>query len=111
VLPPARYPLRDFWATIRVELRVPVEIKDPDDSAPTFAAGYYRIFGIRATSDTVRGLMEAEVGEDIVVWSDSSWEEIDLNTLERTIEERIADVEGEGIWYRSGRVFFSDSEQ
>jgi len=109
-LPHPLAPLRDYWVKVRVALYEPrpPEGNDPDDLP---AVGFLRLFGIRADPLALRGMIESEVFEEGTIdWADSTTEEIDLASLEKVVRERIIPIEGAGVWYRSGHLYFADEE-
>lgn len=98
----------DFWATVHVKFTVPMP--DQDDPAATPVQGYCRSFGVRALPTRVHLVVTEAVKDGIVDWEKTEWELVDPTTLEKAIKSRIVGVEGEGIWYESGRVLYADPD-
>ena len=107
-LPPALAGLGDFWATVHV--RFLVALPDADDPAASPARGYYRNFGIRAAPERVRAVLAGLVSDGVIDWSDTKWDLVDAEDLDRRVKSRSEAVEGEGIWYKSGRVLYADPD-
>jgi hypothetical protein len=98
----------DHWATIHVRLHSPIHDVDDPTGIPT--QGYYRVFGLRAAPNRVRELLTSAVPDGAIDWSDSECRVVDPETLDQTIQRQIRPVVVEGIWYRSGHVFYADSD-
>lgn len=43
-------------------------------------------------------------------WMETEWDLVDAAGLEQDVRSHIEAVEGEGIWYKSGRVFYADPD-
>lgn len=77
--------------------------------------GYFRNFGVRATPDRIRPVIEeavatAELAGDIA-WAESKWDPVDVTSLDDSVRSRIVPVAGEGVWYMSGRMFFPEETE
>ncbi len=94
-------PLRDHWVVLRVILHTPIEV--PGEA---HAVGYYRNLGVRCAPERLKGVLETEVQADTIVWDKTKWSEVVIDELDEIVRERTIPVKGEGIWYRSGRLFF-----
>jgi hypothetical protein len=102
--PPA--PLDDFWVKVCVELRTPLPTTDQD----FVLTGYFQSFGIRCHPAHVRPFLTAHIDDGPIRWDLSEVDRVDVTAgFDPDIEERIVPVVGKGIWYRSGRAFFSES--
>ena len=100
---------REYWAKVCVSLHQPlVHEHDEDDEV---VVGYWRLFGLRGPAERVRPILEAEIEDGAIEWSDSTWYEIDPQALDETIRARVLPLTGEGIWYRSGRMFCPAEQQ
>ena len=108
ILPPAPPGLSDFWATVHVKLAIP--IADENDPSATPTQGYYRNFGIRAAPDRVATVLRSSVADGTIDWDDTEFDLVVVETLERAVRKRIEPTEGEGIWYKSARVFYADPD-
>ena len=109
VLGEPQEPLRDFWVSAEVRLSTPIDVVDEDESRPVI--GYIRNFGIRATHERLSSVVTAEITDGRVLWDHTEWYEIDPSTLDSVIRKRILPVDGEGIWYRSGRAFYPEDDE
>lgn len=98
--------LSDFWCLVHVKLFKPIE--EPVSLEGTPIQGYWRQLGIRAAPERVQTLIAGAVNDGAVVWGDTEWELVDPRGLDRKIRARIEPVQGEGIWFESGRVFHAD---
>lgn len=100
-------PLRDYSLNVRVELATPLPIEG--SSAPP-AVGYYLRLGVRSTPERLRSFVESAITDGAVRWDDSTSEETRPNAWETSLRKRLTPVDGEGIWYRSGRSLFPRDE-
>jgi hypothetical protein len=107
-LPPPAGGQRDFWVTVHVRFSKP--IYDVDDPLEPPVQGYYRNFGVRCAPGSLHALIEAAVDDGTVVWADTEWREVDPGSLDRGIRRRVVAVEGEGLWYSSGRILYADTD-
>lgn len=107
-LAPAPPGLGDFWATVHVKLAAPVS--DTSDPGATPTQGYYRSFGIRAAPDRVPAILQAAISDGAIEWNDTEWDLVEAGKLERAIRKQIEPIQGEGVWYKSGRVFYADPD-
>ena len=94
--------------TVHVKFRVP--LTDPDDPAGTPAQGYFQNLGIRAVPARVPVILTETFTDGVIEWTETEWELVDLSNLDRAIRRNIEPVEGEGIWYRSGRALYADDD-
>jgi hypothetical protein len=100
-------PLLDYLAAVCVVLAEPLPNEDAEDPADRLIIGYYRNFGLRSLPDRVRDLVEKLPDDGEVHWGETEWSETDPWRLDAVIQRQIAPVKGEGVWYTSGRVFFT----
>jgi hypothetical protein len=97
-------PLQDFTVTVCV---IPGENRReawPDDQA----VGFYRNFGLRASPDRLRSLLEAQTPEGRIRWDRTDWQRVSPEDIDPDIMRLVTPVENEGVWYKSGHVFFSE---
>jgi hypothetical protein len=96
-------PLQDFWVKACVALTKPLPIAGSED----VLVGYYRNLGVRCHPDQVRIFLRTHLDDGTVRWDYSEVAQIDVSAgLDHEIEEMIVPLEGKGIWYQGGRVFF-----
>jgi hypothetical protein len=108
-LEPAESGQGDFMAQVHVRLLVP--LADPDESIARELHGYYLNLGIRSAPHRVELVVAQAIDDDGVIdWNDTEWNLVDISTLSATIRSRIKPVTSEGVWYASGRIFYSDSD-
>jgi len=108
VLPPAPAGHGEFWATVHVKFHVP--LSDVDDPDATPAQGYYRTFGIRAVPNRVHIVLTQLIDDGAIDWSATQWHLADASNLDQVVQERIMPVATEGVWYKSGRVLYTDPD-
>ena len=89
-------------ATVHVKFRAP--LPDPDDPSGTPRQGYFQSLGIRAVLARVPVILTETFTDGVIEWTETEWELVDPSNLDRGIRLNIEPIEGEGIWYRSGRV-------
>lgn len=99
----------DYWATVHVRLHVPIQ--DIDDPEGTPIRGYYRVLGVRAEPNRIRDLLTSAVSDGAIDWRDSECRVVDPETLDQTIQRQVQPVAGEGVWYRSGHIFYADTDR
>ena len=92
-----RFPLQDFLVVAHV-------VPDPTGQRAPWPhhgfKGYFQKLGCRATSLRLKTLVETEVQDGIVDWTDTEFARVNLDELDAYILERAIHVEGEGVWYR-----------
>jgi len=72
------------------------------------ADGYYQAFGIAARKGELGEVLTSYLDKELV-WEIDTIEEVNVLSLDHDVQERIEPVIGRGIWYVSGRAFFSQS--
>ncbi|HEX4954530.1 MAG TPA: hypothetical protein VF017_14150 [Thermoanaerobaculia bacterium] len=96
-----------YWITLCIDLHEPISFEDGEEEA--VAVGYYRHFGVAASREgRCWELVEADVSDGEVFWPDCRIREVDVASLGVQVLRRAGDWSAEGIWYRSGRIFFPD---
>ena len=98
----------DYWATMHVRLHSPIH--DVEDPAGTPTQGYYQVFGLRAAPNRVRELLTSAVHDGAIDWRDSECRVVDPQMLDQAIRRQVQPVIAEGFWYRSGHMFYADSD-
>ena len=72
-----------------------------------FAVGFYRNFGLTASSrEEVMELLRSEMPDGILEIEEIN--EVDYDQLDDTIRKHSLDPDSNKIWYRSGRAFFEN---
>lgn len=92
-----------------------VYLREPllgDEKGDEVIVVYLRNFGVRATAERVRSVIEqavaaADLAGDIE-WRESTWYAVSVESLDDTIAGRTLPLIDEGIWYMSGRIFFPE---
>jgi hypothetical protein len=120
-LPAPVEPFRDFLVTVCVVFpeptRIPAKPGDllitNDDVPPTNAdeptfIGYYRNIGMRVQPSDVPLVLRENVDDGDIHWGETEWEEVDIGSLDRDIRSQVDPPIREGVWYESGRAYFTD---
>jgi hypothetical protein len=68
--------------------------------------GYFLNLGVRCAPETLRALVEREIHDGSVLWSESEHSEVVPHELSPDIVSRMTPVAVDGVWYKSGRVLF-----
>lgn len=92
-----------------MHVRLHSPIHDVENPTGTPVQGYYQVFGLRAEPNRVRALLTIAVPDGAIDWRDSECRIVDPETLDQAIQRQVQPVVAEGIWYRSGRMFYSDT--
>lgn len=103
--PPPTPPLSDHWVMVSVKLHEPI----PTDTGTGPIVGYFRNLGIRCALQRIRDLVELEVADGSVEWEATEYCELDVAELDKDTLKRADITPEEGVWYRSGRVLYSDA--
>lgn len=103
-----RPPLQDFWVVICVRPK-PGTSAGNSPWLPPASVGYFQKVGVRAIPERLRAVLETMVAEGAISWDETDFERIDLSDLDPDVLSRAKPIETECVWYRSGRVFFSES--
>src|SRR4051794_22369504 len=90
----------DFFVMICVLFDIPVRTSE---GAP--ARGYYRNLAIHSAEDSVRSLIVDSVDDGTIDWGDTSIRRTSCTKILRALDLERSRVTN-GVWYRSGRVFF-----
>ena len=98
----------DFWASVHVRFSAPLATLNDPTRNPIH--GYYRNLGIRALPDRVRLAIAEVVDDGAIDWDDTEWNLVNPTELDRDVRSRIEPVAGAGIWYKSGRILYSDDD-
>lgn len=70
-------------------------------------AGYYRVFGLWSTPETVRDDLAAETSDGIVDWEETTVELRSVSEVKADIQKLA--VMDQRVWYRSGRILYPAS--
>lgn len=99
-----------YYGTILVWCHNPFETTDTD-GLKQIVKGYYLNVGVSAISETqARDLIAHAVEDGEIDWNDSEFQEAEWASLHPLIRESFESSEKDGIWYKSGRVFFPDDK-
>lgn len=71
-------------------------------------AGYYMTVGLRVAPERVKALLESLVTEGVIRWDETQLDRVNPDDLDQSILSKAEPIDTEGVWYRSGRVFFSE---
>jgi len=94
-------PVKDYWITVRVSLRAPLPV-----DGRAHMVGYFLNLGVRCAPETLREVVEREIHDGSVLWSESEHSEVVPHELSPDIVSRMTPVFVDGVWYKSGRVLF-----
>jgi hypothetical protein len=100
-------PLRDYSVNVLVELATPLSVAGANDPP---AVGYFLRLGVRSTPDRLRSFVENAITDGAVRWDESTYEEARPDDWDASFRKLFTPVDGEGIWYRSGRILFPRDE-
>jgi hypothetical protein len=106
ILPKPAAGVQDYLVMIHVILREPLPVLDEPELPPV--VGYYQNFGMRANPLAVRDLIISLVNDGEIDWSE--WNATDVTRLDPTIRRMVQPITGDGVWYRSGRMFHPDPD-
>jgi hypothetical protein len=106
-LPPRKAAEVDVWVQACVHLLKPVTVAD--GSGPP-AVGYFRNVGLRIPGPQPRSFLERLFPDGIVDWSETEVTEVNPSTLDRDIRALVTAPDSDGVWYRSGRLYFPEDD-
>jgi hypothetical protein len=96
---------RRFWLVVSVRFLYPVKDVESDCTAP----GYYITFGVTASSEAAaRTLVERAVTDGEILWDDSAVSKLEDIELDPQILGKANTLQGDGVWYASGRILYPD---
>ena len=99
--------LQTYWITICVEMFRAAPLAEFGREQKDAIGGYFRNFGVTAGSKTEAcGAVAKEVLDGNIDWSESKVLNDVISRLDDEILAKSGDWHREGIWYRSGHVFF-----
>ena len=102
---PAVPPLTDYVVRVHVRLTEPLTVGD------SVAFGYHQVLGLRVTADAQRGMTEGCVTDGSIVWTDTETKLADVSKLDRDLTKLLRQPFGAGVWFRSGRILYTDSDE
>ena len=93
----------DVWIRVCVQLSEPLA---SEDGRPP-AVGYYRNLGVRIPGPQAKAFLERLITDGAVDWNDTEVEEIEPASLDSDIRKLVTLPDDNGVWYRSGRMYFA----
>jgi hypothetical protein len=97
----------DFFVMARVILKKPIAPIDDSDANTGSLSGYFVNVGVAAKDkNEAMQVISNALSDGNIDWSQSEWKS--LETIDRSIADKAKGFDGAGIWYKSGRVFFSN---
>ena len=88
----------------------PLEITD-SDGVEQAVKGYYINMGVSAISEAqARDLITEQIQDGVIDWDGSELGDADWVSLDPLIRKNFERSDKDGVWYKSGRIFFPDSE-
>jgi hypothetical protein len=106
-LKPAEPPLQDFMVVICV-VPTPGGLGGGPAWPEPYSVGYYQTLGVRVVPDRLRILLDSVALDGAIRWEEIEFERVNPNELDPSIQALAEPIEGEGIWYKSGRAYFSE---
>ena len=98
----------DVWATVCVRLHTAPNSTSDLDNPPV--VGYFRNIGLRLNGAQPKELLTYIIDDGAIDWNDTSVSEVDPQLLDAVIRKAITAPDASGVWYRSGRMYFPESE-
>lgn len=95
----------DVWAQVCVKLS---ESMPASDGVGPPMVGYYRNLGVRISGPQPRGFLERLFPDGVIDWSDTEVSEVEPSSLDRELRNCVTAPDADGVWYRSGRMYFSE---
>ena len=90
---------------------MPIIDKKEEEETSVRLVGYYRNFGVTASSEAMtRMLVSQAISDGDIVWSDYSCKEIDLDSFDKKITAHCKYPAQQDVWYQSGRILFPEDE-
>lgn len=91
-------------------VRVSVVLTEPkvnEEDRSEVLRNYFRVFGVTAASEVdVKRYLSEDVTDGEIEWEEFAVASRGRHKVPQDILEQSSDTHREGIWYRSGRVFF-----
>lgn len=102
---PPRPPLQDFWVLVHVRLYEPLPVDEGMSGVQ--AIGYFQNIGFRCEPARCAAFLATRFDDGEVCWEAGDLEPIEIADIANPdILAGVLHVDGEGIWYRSGRSFY-----
>lgn len=98
----------DVWVNVCVMLATPLPGSSGDGARPI--VGYYQNFGVRAPRGETKQVLERSIADGTIDWSESEETDVDPNAVDDDIAQRVSEPDHNGIWYKSGRIFFAEDQ-
>lgn len=102
--------LSTYWIVVCVRLPEALPVQDAESSGiPASVTGYYQKFGVtQASPEEACRLVVGQISPPgFLDWGDSVVSTVDVKRLDSQILARSGDWTRPGIWYKSGRIFFT----
>src|SRR5687767_4661513 len=103
--------MKKFWIVIRAKLDQPMEVLDERGKRVVDVHTHYRQnFGVTAPSRVAAlTAIKAQLRANLATLEETEEviENVDVDKLAKEIKRRATDHEKPGIWYQSGRMFFT----
>ena len=97
----------DVWVSVCVRLAEPMPRAD---GAGDEVVGYYRNIGIRILGAQPKQFLERLIPDGTIEWDDTDVGEVDPSSLDGETRACVTAPDADGVWYRSGRMYFSEDE-
>lgn len=97
----------DVWVQVCVRLSEPMSSTDGEGPP---VVGYYRNLGLRMPGPQPKSYLERLIQDGAVDWEDSEVGEVDPMALDADVRSCVTAPDADGVWYRSGRIYFSEED-
>jgi hypothetical protein len=97
----------DVWVSVCVRLVQPMPRAD---GAGEEVVGYYRNIGIRIPGPQPKQFLERLILDGTIEWGETDVGEVELSSLDRETRKCVTAPDADGVWYRSGCMYFSEGE-
>ncbi|MBL8516959.1 MAG: hypothetical protein JNM76_08315 [Betaproteobacteria bacterium] len=96
----------DVWMTVCVLLdaSIPEVGGAPGDSV----LGYMINVGLRLPGPQPKASLEKLFPDGVVDWDETEYYQVDPGELDDELRKHVSVPDKDGVWYRSGKVFFGD---
>jgi len=97
----------DVWVQVCVILSRPrPSVKDSDRAV----IGYFRNFGVRILGPQPKAFLESLIADGAIEWKDTEVNEVDPLSLDEELRACVTAPDAQGVWYRSGHIYFSEDD-
>ena len=95
----------DVW--VEVCVRLSQSLPASDGVGPP-VEGYYRNVGIRVPGPQPKAFLEGLFRDGAIDWNETEVTEVEPSSLDPELRSYVTAPDADGVWYRSGRIYFSE---